>query len=105
MQSASLVNGAPTAGNPENPVSVTVVAGENTQVDFGNYCTCTIKPYPTNYWLGSCGQTKLDDGTGMNPEFKLLNDANLRSAGGWAVQPEPDDDDRVGATTPSSARG
>ena len=82
VQSASLVNGAPTAGSPENPVSVTVVAGENTQVDFGNYCTCTIKPYPTNYWLGSMGQAKLGDGTGMNPEFKLLNNANLRSAAG-----------------------
>jgi hypothetical protein len=82
VQSASLVNGAPTAGSPENPVSVTVVAGENTQVDFGNYCTCVIKPYLTSFWFGSGGQTKLNDGATMNPEFKLLNGANLRSAGG-----------------------
>ena len=82
VQSASLVDGAPTAGSPENPVSVTVVAGENTQVDFGNYCTCVIKPYLTSFWYGSGGQSKLNDGATMNPEFKLLNGANLRSAAG-----------------------
>jgi len=82
VQSASLINGAPSAGSPENPVSVTVVAGENTQVDFGNYCTCTILPYTADFWLGASGQTKLGDGGTMQTEFTLLRNANLRNAGG-----------------------
>jgi hypothetical protein len=82
VQSASLVNGSPSGLSPENPVAITLVAGETTQVDFGNYCTCAIKPYPTSYWLGSGGQTKLNDKAAMTPEFKLLNGANLRSPAG-----------------------
>ena len=82
VQSASLINGAPSAGSPENPVSVTVVAGENTQVDFGNYCTCTILPYAADFWVGAGGETKLNDGGTMQTEFTLLRNANLRNAGG-----------------------
>jgi len=83
VQSVSLINGAPSAGSPESPVSVTVVAGENTQVDFGNYCTCTIKSYTANFWIGSGGEAKLNDGaTMMQPELTLLRNANLRNAAG-----------------------
>jgi len=82
VQSASLINGAPSAGSPENPVSVTVVAGENTQVDFGNYCTCTILSYTADFWLGASGQTKLGDGGTMQTEFTLLRNANLRNGAG-----------------------
>jgi len=82
VQSASLINGSPSAGSPESPVSVTVVAGENTQVDFGNYCTCTILPYTADFWVGAGGETKLNDGGTMQPELTLLRNANLRNAAG-----------------------
>ncbi|MFL6593283.1 MAG: hypothetical protein ACJ8GK_11340 [Luteimonas sp.] len=82
VQSVSLINGAPSGGSPESPVSVTVVAGENTQVDFGNYCTCTVKPYEANFWYGPSGETKLNDGGTMKPEFTLLRNANLRNPNG-----------------------
>jgi len=82
VQSASLINGAPSGATAENPVSVTVVAGENTQVDFGNYCTCTIKPYAADFWVGAGGETKLNDGGTMQPELTLLRNANLRNGSG-----------------------
>lgn len=82
VQSASIVNGV-SLDPAVNPVTgLNLVAGETTQVDFGNYCTCLIKPYASDFWIGSAGQTKLNDGGTMNPEFTLLNNANLRNAAG-----------------------
>ena len=83
VQSASIVNGVPSRTPRASPVTgLNLVVNETTQVDFGNYCTCIIKPYPISYWVGAAGQTKLNDGLGMKSEFTLLKNANLRSAAG-----------------------
>jgi hypothetical protein len=82
VQSASIVNGVPTNTPQATITGLNLVANETTQVDFGNYCTCIVKPYPISYWVGAAGQTKLNDGLGMNSEFSLLKNANLRSAAG-----------------------
>jgi hypothetical protein len=81
VQSAAIVNGV--SGSVQNPITgLNLVAGVVTQVDFGNYCTCIVRPYPVNFWLGTAGQNKLNDGATMNPEFTLLRNANLRNASG-----------------------
>ncbi len=80
--SAVIVNGVASV-SPDNPVTgLSLVANTTTQVDFGNYCTCIVKPHPASYWLSAAGQTKLNDGLGMKSEFTLLRNANLRSAAG-----------------------
>lgn len=80
--SAVVIDGVPT-NSPTNPVAgLNLVTDQTTQVDFGNYCKCVIKPYPTNYWLGLTGRNKLNDGLTMKPEFTALRNANLRSASG-----------------------
>ena len=82
QQSASIVNGAPT-GSPTNPVTgLTLVAGQTAEVIFGNYCTCRNHGYAPVWWTGSSGQTKLNDGGTMTPEFKVLNGLHLRNANG-----------------------
>lgn len=81
-QSASIINGAPT-GSPTNPVTgLNLVTGETTEVIFGNYCTCKSGGYTKTWWAGTSGRTKLNDGGTSNPEFNLLNAANLRNANG-----------------------
>ena len=81
-QSASIVNGAPTA-TPTNPVTgLNLVADETTEVIFGNYCTCHSGGKNKTWWASSSGQTKINDGATMNPEFNMLNAAYLRNANG-----------------------
>jgi hypothetical protein len=82
-QSASIVNGVPTLNSPENPVSgLVLTVNQTTEVDFGNYCTCTSGGRNIAFWTGTTGRTKLNDGTGMASEFKLLNGAYLRRSNG-----------------------
>lgn len=81
-QSASIINGAPT-GTPTNPVTgLTLVAGQTTEVIFGNYCTCHSGGKTLGFWSNTNGQTKLNDGGTMNPEFNVLNALHLRNADG-----------------------
>lgn len=81
-QSASIINGAPT-GTPENPVQgLNLVAGQTTEVIFGNYCTCKAGGRSRSWWLGTTGQTKINDGGTRVPEFTLLNGLSLRTLGG-----------------------
>ena len=81
-QSASIVNGASTS-TPENPVTgLNLVANQTTEVIFGNYCTCRNRGYTPYWWTIAAGQTKLNDGGTMTPEFKLLNALHLRNANG-----------------------
>jgi hypothetical protein len=82
-QSASIVNGVATLNSPENPVTgLALTVNQTTEVDFGNYCTCTSGARNLAYWTGTSGQTKLNDGLGMASEFKLLNAAYLRRSSG-----------------------
>jgi len=81
-QSASIVNGVPT-GSPTNPVTgLNLVAGETTEVIFGNYCTCHSGGKTLGFWSNTNGQTKINDGGTMNPEFNMLNAAHLRNPNG-----------------------
>lgn len=81
-QSASIINGAPT-GSPTNPVTgLALVAGQTTEVIFGNYCSCKSNGRTLGFWSNVNGQTKLNDGGTMTPEFKLLNALHLRNADG-----------------------
>ena len=80
-QSASFINGAATA-TPNNPVTgLNLVAGETTEVIFGNYCDCKTGN-PKSFWVSTSGMNKVNDGGTMNPEFNALNQLNLRSSGG-----------------------
>jgi len=80
-QSASIIDGAPT-GSPTNPVTgLNLVAGETTEVIFGNYCTCK-GANPKSFWVTTSGMNKVNDGGTMNPEFNALNQLNLRTAAG-----------------------
>ncbi|MGN6513988.1 MAG: hypothetical protein ACTHKZ_10525 [Lysobacteraceae bacterium] len=80
-QSAAIVDGAPVA--VANPVGgLALVAGQTTEVVFGNYCTCRNKGHGPAWWAGTSGQTKLNDGGTMTPEFKVLNGLNLRNPNG-----------------------
>jgi hypothetical protein len=81
-QSASIVNGAPTA-TPTNPVTgLNLVVGDTTEVIFGNYCDCKSGGKPKSWWITASGQTKVNDGGTMNPEFNALNQLHLRSSSG-----------------------
>ncbi len=81
-QSASVVNGTPTA-TPTNPVTgLTLTVGQTTTVEFGNYCDCKSGGKPKSWWITATGQTKVNDGGTMNPEFNALNQLNLRSSSG-----------------------
>lgn len=81
-QSASIVNGTPT-GSPTNPVTgLALVSGQTTEVIFGNYCTCRNRGYTPYWWTITAGQTKLNDGGTMTPEFRLLNALHLRNGDG-----------------------
>jgi hypothetical protein len=80
-QSGAIVNGVPIG--VVNPVTgLNLVAGETTEVDFGNYCKCHSGGKTLGYWSNINGQTKLNDGGTMNPEFTLLNALHLRNADG-----------------------
>ena len=81
-QSASIINGTPT-GTPTNPVTgLTLTVDVNTIVEFGNYCDCKSGGKPKSWWITASGQTKVNDGSTMNPEFNALNQLNLRSSSG-----------------------
>lgn len=81
-QSASIINGAPT-GSPTNPVTgLNLVAGQTTEVIFGNYCTCHSGGKNKTWWASYSGQVKINDGGTSNPEFNMLNAAYLRNANG-----------------------
>jgi len=81
-QSASIIKGVPT-GSPTNPVTgLNLVAGETTEVIFGNYCTCHSGGKTLGFWSNINGQTKINDGGTMNPEFNMLNAAHLRNPDG-----------------------
>jgi hypothetical protein len=82
-QTSSMVNGVPTASSPENPVTgLNLVVGSTTEVVFGNYCTCKSGGKAKSWWVTSSGQTKVNDGGSMNPEFNVLNALNLKTSGG-----------------------
>ncbi|NUS60682.1 MAG: hypothetical protein HOQ01_07010 [Lysobacter sp.] len=80
-QSALIIDGAvqPVA-NPATGLNL--VAGETTEVIFGNYCECKAGGKPKSWWVTASGQTKVNDGSTMNPEFNALNQLNLRSSSG-----------------------
>ncbi|MCC8363471.1 hypothetical protein LK996_10340 [Lysobacter sp. A6] len=80
-QSALIIDGAPQAvANPATGINL--VAGETTEVIFGNYCECKAGGKPKSWWVTASGQTKVNDGSTMNPEFNALNQLNLRSSSG-----------------------
>jgi hypothetical protein len=80
-ESGAIVDGVPVGA--VNPVTgLNLVAGQTTEVDFGNYCTCHSGGKTLGYWSNINGQTKLNDGGTMNPEFTLLNALHLRNADG-----------------------
>jgi hypothetical protein len=80
-ESGAIVDGVPVGAI--NPVTgLNLVAGQTTEVDFGNYCTCHSGGKTLGYWSNINGQTKLNDGGTMNPEFTLLNALHLRNADG-----------------------
>ena len=97
VQSASIVDGTPTAASPENPVSgLNLVAGETTEVDFGNYCTVPSGGHTLGYWSNKNGQATMNDGGSLQPELNMLDALNLRNGNGSHFNP--------GMTSPVSQR-
>lgn len=83
VHSATIINGAPTEVPPVNPAAdLVLVGGQQTIVEFGNYCKVKCGGKPKSYWISDSGKTKVNDGGTMNPEFNALNQLNLRSSGG-----------------------
>ena len=76
------------SGNPINPVTgVTVTAGYNTTVVFGNYCTYPAPGRTPGFWSNKNGLDKLMDGGTLAPEFTGLSNLHLVDANGNAFDP------------------
>ncbi|MCC8362082.1 hypothetical protein LK996_03190 [Lysobacter sp. A6] len=75
-------------GSPINPGGpLTVVAGQTTNIAFGNYCTIPSGGHTLGFWSNKNGQAQLNDGGSMASEFAILAALNLRNANGSAFDP------------------
>ena len=84
------VQSSPHDGNgaPINPVTgVTVTAGYNTTVVFGNYCTYPAPGRTPGFWSNKNGLDQLMDGGTLAPEFVRLSNLHLVDATGGAFDP------------------
>jgi len=66
----------------DNPVNVTVGAGETKTVKFGNLCLGPGGGHTLGFWSNKNGQATLNDGASMCPELTLLNGLSLRNGAG-----------------------
>jgi len=66
----------------DNPVNVTVGAGETKTVEFGNVCLGPGGGHTLGFWSNKNGQATLNDGASMCPELTLLNGLSLRNGAG-----------------------
>ena len=65
-----------------NPVNVTLVAGDNKTVEFGNLCLAAGGGHTLGFWSNKNGQATMNDNASLCPELGLLNGLYLRNAAG-----------------------
>ncbi len=66
----------------DNPVNVTVGAGETKTVEFGNLCLGAGGGHTLGFWSNKNGQATMNDGGSVCSELALLNGLYLRNAAG-----------------------
>ena len=65
-----------------NPVNVTIAAGDNKTVEFGNLCLGPGGGHTLGFWSNKNGQATMNDGGSLCPELTLLNNLYLRNGAG-----------------------
>jgi hypothetical protein len=65
-----------------NPVNVTINAGDNKTVEFGNLCLGPGGGHTLGFWSNKNGQATMNDGGSLVPELNLLDSKCLRNASG-----------------------
>ena len=65
-----------------NPVNVTINAGDNKTVEFGNLCLGPGGGHTLGFWSNKNGQATMNDGGSLVPELNLLDSQCLRNASG-----------------------
>ena len=65
-----------------NPVNVTINAGDNKTVEFGNLCLGPGGGHTLGFWSNKNGQATMNDGGTLVPELNLLDSKCLRNASG-----------------------
>jgi len=65
-----------------NPVQVSLVAGDDKTVEFGNLCLGAGGGHTLGFWSNKNGQATMNDGASMCSELTLLNGLWLRNAAG-----------------------
>jgi hypothetical protein len=69
-------------------VEVTLAAGDEELVEFGNVCLGAGGGHTLGFWSNKNGQAQMNDGGILGPELQLLRDLNLRNANGSPFNPE-----------------
>jgi hypothetical protein len=70
-----------------NPAAVEIVAGETTEVRFGNYCMVPSGGKTLGFWSNKNGYKQMNDGGDVTSELTLLTGYNLRNATGDNFDP------------------
>jgi hypothetical protein len=70
-----------------NPVAVTLLAGDDRTVEFGNLCLGAGGGHTLGYWSNNNGKRTMDDNGGNASELALLTALNLRDANGNNFNP------------------
>jgi hypothetical protein len=65
-----------------NPVNITINAGDNKTVEFGNVCLGSGGGHTLGFWSNKNGQATMNDGGTLAPELNLLNGKCLSNASG-----------------------
>jgi hypothetical protein len=65
-----------------NPVNVTINAGDNKTVEFGNLCLGSGGGHTLGFWSNKNGQATMNDGGTLAPELNLLNGKCLSNGSG-----------------------
>ncbi len=68
-------------------VNITLAAGDDRTVEFGNVCLGPGGGRTIGFWSNKNGQAQMNDGNTMTPELALLSSYNLRNATGAHFDP------------------
>jgi len=65
-----------------NPLNVTINAGDNKTVEFGNLCLGPGGGHTLGFWSNKNGQATMNDSSSLVPELNLLDSKCLRNSSG-----------------------
>jgi hypothetical protein len=71
----------------DNPLNLTLNAGDKKKVEFGNLCTGAGGGKTLGFWSNKNGEATINDGGTMGSELDLLKGLNLRNAEGSEFNP------------------